>query len=423
MQNTKEQMKEAKSINLSLHYLEQVIVSLRDNMRPNNASNEINSNKQQQQQQSNQLHNNGTPSMGVSRKSSSNHITSEASKVTQRPQSLRDKDKDKDAFVPYRNSVLTSMLRDSLGGNCRSSFLLTISRERLHFEESVATCRFGQRCGEIKVNVKANTEIGLTDQLRDLQQRLKMFEKKFAVNEERRRALEDELLQESELRRQQTELRTLSDSEKAQCKACVQELLAAARESLSTSQENIGSTDEEREQQRERERQSSEMLIEQSQDALYNVVEYMDKALLVELSTALGGLVQSMYIERELTKREEAIRETRRQQVLLEERERQEHDTLIQSRFTQGNSSKHNNSTTTSPTTRRSDDQLPWPLPNNIANLLLRGRLFFKHNRYGNPKLRHYSMHQDWQHLQWHDVASGSSANHTENVSLSAVNK
>ena len=28
----------------------------------------------------------------------------------------------------------------------------------------------------------------------------------------------------------------------------------------------------------------------------------MDKAVLVELSTALGGLVQSMYIERELAK-------------------------------------------------------------------------------------------------------------------------
>lgn len=43
--------------------------------------------------------------------------------------------------IPYRNSVLTSILRDSLGGNCMSSFILNLSVERSLFEETVSTCR------------------------------------------------------------------------------------------------------------------------------------------------------------------------------------------------------------------------------------------------------------------------------------------
>ena len=37
-------------------------------------------------------------------------------------------------------------------------------------------------------------------------------------------------------------------------------------------------------------------------DIVIEKVERMDKAVLVELSNALGGLVQSMYIEREFAK-------------------------------------------------------------------------------------------------------------------------
>ena len=126
MKNNKEQLKEAKNINLSLHYLEQVIISLR-----------------------------------------SDAITSKRDK---------DKNKDDDKHIPYRNSVLTNVLRDSLGGNCQSCFNLLLSTDRLHFEESISTCRFGQRCGEVKVAIESSVQVSLADQLKEQSRRVRLLE-------------------------------------------------------------------------------------------------------------------------------------------------------------------------------------------------------------------------------------------------------
>ena len=51
--------------------------------------------------------------------------------------------------IPYRNSLLTAMLKDSLGGNCATAMLATISSEAGQLEESIATCRFAQRVAMI----------------------------------------------------------------------------------------------------------------------------------------------------------------------------------------------------------------------------------------------------------------------------------
>ncbi len=51
--------------------------------------------------------------------------------------------------VPYRNSVLTAMLKDSLGGNCATVMLATVTCDGGQLEESIATCRFAQRVAMI----------------------------------------------------------------------------------------------------------------------------------------------------------------------------------------------------------------------------------------------------------------------------------
>ena len=46
--------------------------------------------------------------------------------------------------VPYRNSMMTSVLRDSLGGNCKTVMVATASAEAEQTEETISTCKFAQ---------------------------------------------------------------------------------------------------------------------------------------------------------------------------------------------------------------------------------------------------------------------------------------
>uniref|UniRef100_H2Z181 Kinesin-like protein n=1 Tax=Ciona savignyi TaxID=51511 RepID=H2Z181_CIOSA len=87
---------EAKYINLSLHYLEQVIVALSDKKRQH---------------------------------------------------------------IPYRNSMMTSVLRDSLGGNCMTTMIATVAVDKKNLDESISTCRFAQRVALIKNEATLNEEL------------------------------------------------------------------------------------------------------------------------------------------------------------------------------------------------------------------------------------------------------------------------
>ncbi len=62
------------------------------------------------------------------------------------------------AHIPYRNSSLTSVLRDSLGGNCKTVMIATINPESAHTEESLSTCKFAQRVSLIKNKASINEE-------------------------------------------------------------------------------------------------------------------------------------------------------------------------------------------------------------------------------------------------------------------------
>ena len=60
--------------------------------------------------------------------------------------------------VPYRNSTLTTVLRDSLGGNCRTAMIATVQPSAAQVEESIATCRFAQRVAMISNRIAVNEE-------------------------------------------------------------------------------------------------------------------------------------------------------------------------------------------------------------------------------------------------------------------------
>ncbi len=57
--------------------------------------------------------------------------------------------------VPYRNSMMTQVLRDSLGGNCRTVMIANITAQHEQLDESISTCRFAQRVAMVSNQVRS----------------------------------------------------------------------------------------------------------------------------------------------------------------------------------------------------------------------------------------------------------------------------
>uniref|UniRef100_A0A7S3P8Y7 Kinesin motor domain-containing protein n=1 Tax=Amphora coffeiformis TaxID=265554 RepID=A0A7S3P8Y7_9STRA len=58
--------------------------------------------------------------------------------------------------VPYRDSKLTRILRDSLGGNCCTVFIACVSTAEINLEESLHTLRYAERARAITHTVRKN---------------------------------------------------------------------------------------------------------------------------------------------------------------------------------------------------------------------------------------------------------------------------
>jgi len=62
------------------------------------------------------------------------------------------------AHIPYRDSKITRLLQDSLGGNAFTTLICCVSPNPRNWEETLSTLRFATRAKSVKSEVKANTE-------------------------------------------------------------------------------------------------------------------------------------------------------------------------------------------------------------------------------------------------------------------------
>lgn len=62
----------------------------------------------------------------------------------------------KQSHVPYRNTMITMILRDSLGGNCKTRMIATISALKEDLHESISTCYFARSVALVKNTVVKN---------------------------------------------------------------------------------------------------------------------------------------------------------------------------------------------------------------------------------------------------------------------------
>ena len=70
---------------------------------------------------------------------------------------LKTDSKSKKAFwIPYRESKLTRLLQDSLGGNTRTCLIATVSPILDYSDETISTLKFADRAKQVMVKIKAN---------------------------------------------------------------------------------------------------------------------------------------------------------------------------------------------------------------------------------------------------------------------------
>ncbi|NXW36228.1 KI18B protein, partial [Phaetusa simplex] len=64
--------------------------------------------------------------------------------------------KSKKTHIPYRDSKLTRLLKDSLGGNCRTIMIAAVSPCVLAYEDTYNTLKYANRAKDIKLSLKSN---------------------------------------------------------------------------------------------------------------------------------------------------------------------------------------------------------------------------------------------------------------------------
>lgn len=93
----------------------------------------------------------------------------------------------KSSHIPYRDSKLTRILQESLGGNSRTTLIINCSPSSYNDAETISTLRFGVRAKSIKNNAKVNQEMSSSElkaHLRKAQSESSTFKEYISLLEE-----------------------------------------------------------------------------------------------------------------------------------------------------------------------------------------------------------------------------------------------
>ena len=84
--------------------------------------------------------------------------------------------------VPYRQSKLTHILKDSIGGNCKTVMLATIWPEPQFLQETLSTLNFAQRMGGVVNVTSVNIQLDINAQIRKMTKEIKELKQELAMH-------------------------------------------------------------------------------------------------------------------------------------------------------------------------------------------------------------------------------------------------
>ncbi|KAK2572377.1 Kinesin-like protein KIF3C [Acropora cervicornis] len=205
----------------------------------------------------------------------------------------------KRTHIPYRNSPLTRLLQDSLGGNCKTSFVLCISPLLRDVNETRCTLDFGQRALKISSTAYVNINIDYMKLSQDLRKRCE--------------------IQELEIKSQKEnfEKQNIAIQSDAELKlAEIQALLEAERDRHKIEITNL---------EKEKENLAKALFDERSQRRVLEGIHHasLEAALLVDRQRILNNE------ENEKTPPKNALDEERRRSSVIEQRMKEEYDRAL----------------------------------------------------------------------------------------------
>eukprot|EP00826_Nyctotherus_ovalis_P011131 TRINITY_DN12906_c0_g1_i1.p1 TRINITY_DN12906_c0_g1~~TRINITY_DN12906_c0_g1_i1.p1 ORF type:complete len:468 (-),score=86.53 TRINITY_DN12906_c0_g1_i1:100-1503(-) len=117
-------------------------------------------------------------------------------------------------YVPYRDSKLTRLLKDSLGGNCRTVMMVMISPSCAALQETLSSLKFGSRAKSVRNALLVNENVEQSWKAEGSGEELMQELKHGSVSEKAFEQLSRELHYEREERKKKLETKLLYDYQK-----------------------------------------------------------------------------------------------------------------------------------------------------------------------------------------------------------------
>lgn len=200
----------------------------------------------------------------------------------------------KSTHIPYRDSKLTRVLQDSLGGNSKTALIITCSPSPYNESETMSTLRFGLRAKSIKNKPKVNREFTVAELkllLAKLEEQILKKDKYILVVEDllKNSGISIPNLTESEQKAEEEESEIMKEIKETKESLMIEyeknEGLLVENLQLRTTNENLSETIK-----------NLQSKIEEFEDAMKENLEILEKT--TELNNTLEEEVKNFYVEK-----------------------------------------------------------------------------------------------------------------------------